>query len=542
MSFLFGTAKPASPPKQMGVPEHRLASNEAARCVPYLAGRQRLGLSFISECFDQRTVEVYQTQGKQKTKTGYNYYASLLCLICNGPLDGLHDLFYNSDSVYTESTKIKALTLTFSSITGLGTFTTKNAHGLATGTAIVVNGAEQGDYNGPTVITVTSATQFTFPIIGVPTTPASGDIYAVVRLDPVLRGVETQVDLTVPDFGPVILQWGTEEQEPLTEELKKSGIKHPNYRGNATLFLNRNFLGFNQENVQNLEAVVSRFPKQDWLDLADIEDECNPIAFIVDVLQNPRMGLRVATAKIDTATMLSTAAKLQAEGLGFSPLITRQQEARQALNDALDYIDGYWTINAAGQIGVKLARGDSEDIPTLTDADLTAPAQFDPEDWSTVKTGVTVKFMNRDVNYTQDARTYRDAAAFSVKQEVDIETIDRPWFTRPDVAAAVAKSMARARALPNLTGRLKVRMTGTLFGQLLPGAQFKLDLSKRSLPNRIFRVTERIWPDPAKPEFEIGFRIDRSYLYIAPSPALLTVDATSPTVDSDQQTSDQETL
>lgn len=516
MSGIFGSNKPAPEPKPMGVATHRLSTNESARPVPMLAGRQRIGLSFISDVFNQKATAVVSNLGKKSTVSGYNYYASFMTLIGGGPFDGLHDLIYNGDSVYTEATPVYAASLTF--VAGTATFTSINAHGLLTGDGVVIKGAAEGDYNGPTTITVTGATTFTYPVIGTPTSPATGSIYALVQLDPVTRLVETEVNILVPNFGPIILQWGTETQvSPL--KLAASGTLHPNYRGLGCIFFDQTFLGFNQTNVQNLEAVVSRFPKNDWCDLAAIEGEVNPIAFIcVDLLQNPRLGLRVPTAKIDTATMLATAAQLAAEGFGISPLITRQQKAKQIFQEVLDYIDGYATINAAGQLGIKLARGPVGDLPVITDADLTARAEFSAEDWSTVRTGCTVVFSNRDVGYNKDAsRPYKDSAALRIKGEPDHVVLERPWITRKEVADAYANSYGRMAALPALTGSLKLRQRGTLFADLTPGALFKLNLSTRSLPNTIFRVTERTLPNPARPEFAISFKADRSYLTVQPT-------------------------
>jgi hypothetical protein len=513
VSSLFGSKKPAPEPLPMGTPTHRLSSNESARPVPYLAGRQRLGLTFISEVFNQRADAVVANFGKKKTVSGYNYFGSFLTLIGGGPFDALHDLIYNGDSVYTEATPIYASSLTFDSGTGLATFGTAAPHGQVTGTGVVIKGAVQGDYNGPTTITVTDANHFTYPVIGSPASPATGTVYALVTLDAVERGVETEVEILVPNFGPILLQWGTEAQTTPTK-MNLSGTVHPSQRGCGRIFFDQTFLGFNQTNVQNLEGVFSRFPQQDWLELDPIEGECNPIAFICDILQNARFGLRVATTKIDTVTMLATGAQLYAEGLGFSPLILRQQTAMQLLLEALEYIDGYFTINGSGQLGVKLARGPSDDLPEITDADLTARAEFAAEDWSTVKTGCTVIFTNRDVGYNKDAsKPYKDSAALSIKGEPDHLTLERPWFTRKAVANAFAISAGRMQALPQLPGRLKLRQRGTLFNDLLPGALFRMNISTRSLPYTIFRVTDRTLPNPARPEFEIAFRADRSYLH-----------------------------
>lgn len=59
---------------------------------------------------------------------------------------------------------------------GIATVTTAAAHGRATGDMVLIAGATQTDYNGTWVITVTGATTFTYALLGVPTTPATGTI------------------------------------------------------------------------------------------------------------------------------------------------------------------------------------------------------------------------------------------------------------------------------------------------------------------------------------------------------------------------------
>lgn len=66
-----------------------------------------------------------------------------------------------------------------SSITRSGTtatVTTATAHGLATGDVALIAGAVETAYNGEFVITMTSATTFTYDVAGSPSTPATGTI------------------------------------------------------------------------------------------------------------------------------------------------------------------------------------------------------------------------------------------------------------------------------------------------------------------------------------------------------------------------------
>lgn len=58
------------------------------------------------------------------------------------------------------------------------TVTTSNNHNLATGLSVVIQGANQTEYNKTTSIIVTAENQFTYEVSGSPTTPATGTITA----------------------------------------------------------------------------------------------------------------------------------------------------------------------------------------------------------------------------------------------------------------------------------------------------------------------------------------------------------------------------
>lgn len=71
--------------------------------------------------------------------------------------------------------------------TTTATVTTSDDHGYATGNQVNIRGADQDEYNGDQLITVTSATEFTFTVSGSPTTPATGTI--VANRGPILLNV-----------------------------------------------------------------------------------------------------------------------------------------------------------------------------------------------------------------------------------------------------------------------------------------------------------------------------------------------------------------
>ena len=516
MSFLAGNSgkAPAQQQKPLGTYADRMATNEQARPVPWFCGKQRLGLTFISDVFEQVATGVDQSVGKQKTRTGYNYYTSFAAVACIGTVDGLHDIFFNGEPVYASETQVVIAEVSFVGL--VVTCRTSSAHTLVTGDAVIMDGISPDEYNGSFIITVTDATHFTYALPSSPSaSPAStsSSITARLVLDPVYRDVShpDYVDIVIPGFGEMRLYWGTETQEP-DEYLQTSGVQHPAYRGLCYVVFNRLFLGFNQTNVQNIEFVLSRNPSQSWHSLGSIEQESNLVTAVADAFQNPRCGLALPDSRFNAEELLVTGEQIRIEGVGFSPLVSRTQEARQAFTLMLEYLDAYPTLDADSKIGLKLARNDAA-VVDIDDDDMTTKPTLSTEDWSTTFDETTVKFTNRDYSYTDGASRHRDPACAQIVQEPSARTIERPWFTRQSVADAFALSLGLAGALPEITGRVKLRDTGTLFNQLVPGALFTMDYSRRDFSGMKFRVVDRVRGSATVPEFEISFKVDRSYLF-----------------------------
>lgn len=496
----------------LGQDVRRAASNEQARPVPYLFGCPWIGATWISDAFDKKVVAVSSGGGKTKARDGANYFASAAFLIGHGPFDGLAGIRLNGNPVYTSTTIVSIVKIT--RVTTVATVETRVAHGLTTGDEIVITGALQPEYNGGQTITVVDATHFTFAVTGTPVTPATGTITFRVQLDPVLRDDDHPdgVDITIPDYGVISFHWGTETQLPDEYLRTASGLEFPAWRGFGFGVLKQLFLGFNQTNFQNLEVKMLKYPRFDWLPDANIEGDANPVAVIVDLLTAPRVavaptpalnfkftnrelgfkedlarwrdaaarniliggGASVPASRLDTESSAETSDWLIGKSLGISSAETRSQELRQLLQRALEHFDGYFGPSADGTVAIRKL-DDIGDPVEITDADLLARPELNPDDWN--------------------------------GEPVDV---DRAWITRPELAQRLAEIAGLANALPNITGRLQLRLKWTLFDALPPGAAFTLDHSARDLSDLVFRVTERTLPDPARAEFIISFETDRT--------------------------------
>ena len=67
MSFLSGSKRnlPAPAPRVGGFDETRTSTAEQARPVPWLCGRQRMGVTYLSQAFDQEAEEVERDVSKK---------------------------------------------------------------------------------------------------------------------------------------------------------------------------------------------------------------------------------------------------------------------------------------------------------------------------------------------------------------------------------------------------------------------------------------------------------------------------------------------
>ncbi len=86
------------------------------------------------------------------------------------------------------------------------TVTTVVPHGYATGNSVQITGASPADYNGIKTISVTSSTQFTYPLSIYPTTPASNTYKAVTHpysrtLSSITKNVSTGTVMTTAAHG-----------------------------------------------------------------------------------------------------------------------------------------------------------------------------------------------------------------------------------------------------------------------------------------------------------------------------------------------------
>ncbi|MCD6051258.1 MAG: hypothetical protein K0Q55_2661, partial [Verrucomicrobia bacterium] len=461
MSFAGGSTKsmPALPQKPLGVEETRASTNEQARPVPYMAGKTRVGVTWLDNAFDTRADAVVSSSGKgQSSVRGYNYYASLVALVCHGPVDAIEAIYFNGDKVW--------------------------------------EGSLSRDLDGT------------------PVEVEEGEEPEVIPDD--------YVDIEIESHGMMRLFWGTdtqgaidEEGEEVTEEngysLVNSGHYHPAYRRQCYVVFKEIYFGFNQTNAPNVEFVITRHPHYDWLGATeDVEGDCNPVAVIAEWLQNKVYGLGWPEAWLDTTSLAAVATQLKTEKIGISPHITKQTSARQLITQVCEYIDGYALTTPEGKFKLGLIRkpADVEALPLINETHLLEEPELNPSGWQGVKTKTWIKFNDRTRAYQENSFPYRDAGAAALGLENSQQTIERPWVTRPDLAQAMVAATGRALALPETEGELLVRKSAAL----KPGDLFRLTYAHLGISEMVMRVISANTGKPGSRSVSLNVTLDRSYL------------------------------
>ncbi len=335
-------------------------------------------------------------------------------------------------------------------------------------------------------------------------------------------------NIDIEGFGNVRIYWGTQEQGA-NALLQLSG-NHPPYTGQCYMVFDQLFFGFNQTSAPNVEVVIGRYPVVPGMEslAAAIGDDCNPIAIIGDWLTNKTFGLGWDSSRLDTASLLTTAGQLASEGIGLSPLITKQSSARQMLAEICEYFGGYPILTPEGKFKIGLIRppADVNALPVIDENVLVEEPELDPDSWSSIRTKTWIKFTDRTRGYKENALAYRDAGTANLITDNTPQTLERAWITVPSLAQRIVAAEGRAAALPATRGQIKVRRSVTL----KPGDLFRLSYSQLGISNLVMRVTARSPGEPGARTIGLDVALDRSYLsesYFVPSE-----DAAPPPVDT----------
>ncbi len=338
----------------------------------------------------------------------------------------------------------------------------------------------------------------------------------------IARGSSSYVDVTIEERGVMRLYWGTTTQprdpdlEDLETEVGDAQEFHPAYRGFCYVVFKGLYLGTSRTQFPQVELVVSRWPAPSWLGVSgNLQRDANPVAILWDWITNPRLGLGLPEGRLNTGSLASIAAQLDAECAGVSPYLTAGRSLRQYLAELLEYVDGYPRATTGGLLELGLVRPTCVTL-VWDETHLTEPPKVDAGDWSEVGTMTVVRYTNRSVGHKEDAVVVEDLGAAQALGTTKVATLERRWITRPNHAWAVAQVEAQVQGVPGQTGTLKVRRSQAL--GMRPGDQFRLSWAQWGVCNLPCRVTTVEIAPPDRPEVVVQFRVDTSDLAVLLAP------------------------
>ncbi|MDR2462203.1 MAG: hypothetical protein LBD30_00270 [Verrucomicrobiales bacterium] len=472
MSFLFGnTANQTSVDTRVaGIDSDDVNTNDEAVPVPYLAGRTRVALRWITPCYRWRATEVKTKTGKSSSSTiGYKYYADVAGAVCLGVVDNLFKVWFDSELVWQGN--------------------------LARGETAGVN--EFADF------TIAD--------------------WGVARI---YWGSDTQPvdDLILTPSGPAPTYAGFDPRDVSTWPNKGRGEMydtHPAYRGQCYIvFKQLYFGGQDRTNVPNIEVEVAREPDYfgDVPDAAMTNDGVSASLVLFEALTNPRYGMNLDPLTLDEASFESVRLYQEANSQRLSPCVTSATTFREFAAKMLEYYDGFLRLNGGRLEHGAFRRGnvDTNGLPAIADADLTDEPTITSEGWNKTVNHVNVVYQEIERGHKDDVQKYADADNYQRTGELRTETVQRPWLNNGAAAMRYAVEYGKLAALPRQSGRLTARRES--LAKILPGDLFWLQLARFDV-QMVCRCTSKTNPADKGNTAQLDWESERGLwptLYVPP--------------------------
>lgn len=220
-----------------------------------------------------------------------------------------------------------------------------------------------------------------------------------------------------------------------------------------------------------------------------VGQDANPITVIYEVLTATLGKLGLSTSLIDMTSFEAAKSTLWSESHGYSRCFTERTPAADIINDVLRQIDGVlYQDHASGTLKIKLIRPDYDPatIPHITKANCVKLTGFAFGSRTNLINKVSVKFLNRDKDYTDDAAMAHNLAnAVGQSGQVVEETIEYRGCCDPENAKRLAERELAARSRPVLKCRALV-MRSLL--RVNPGDAVRLTWGAPDIAGAIMRV------------------------------------------------------
>jgi hypothetical protein len=317
---------------------------------------------------------------------------------------------------------------------------------------------------------------------------------------------------------------------------------HPSMKGVAWVSIKNlecgQSLGGNTPPLPNVEVIVNRMsPRALEAGCGYCAHGTNLIGASYDMLRDKRGGLALPASVFDEAHV--TEKILEMDSIGVcgrkgqevyaSPLFIEPKSAAEYLSDIFKYFDGYLRRkNGKLEFGWQPNDGSSisaTGLREISEHDMIDPVDLEPDGLEDLKTLVAVTGLDWQAPggpMTEATETAQVPYAQELVGETRVERLSMPFFVSRDQIRACAAAMAVARATPNLSGSVKVPREKATHPDditpLRPGDRFNLDYAPLEL-DLVCRITERL-EEGDKSEVVLKFKRERGAVPQAYTPPL----------------------
>jgi hypothetical protein len=440
VSFLWGNTaqQPQEEKKFANISNDQINSNQQAIPVKYLAGRAYLGGDYITPAYNPRAEPIQTQTGKSESSTtGFKYFADFALVFCMGgrhPVDAIHKVIVDSDIRWRGNVTRRSSDREVIQVPNLGTL-------------CIYWGSD---------------------------TQAVDNVLLAAR-GTVTGGINPQDSRTWPANAPLTPQTPVHDSRAAGDANPFSGHydRHPAYRGQCYGVFKNWKLGRDRTSVPNIQLELKRGCP--WLGGAHVSADnlgVNPIAVLYDWLTDTRFGMALPESFLSANSFAQAYNELEALGARISPMISSQQDFRQAIAELMEYFDGW--IRRAGrvlEVGI-WKHGDVAPGPTLTDDDLLGEPELEPQGWGPTFNEITVVYKDRQHHFNDYTQVYRDPNNFRITGGPRPETLSRPWITDAQLAKQYAREFGAVMALPFTRGDLRVKREWLTKHNMQPGEVF----------------------------------------------------------------------
>lgn len=418
--------------------------------------------------------------------TTYDYFGTLACGICTGPVDELVGIILDGSAVWPPNAKSWPL--------GSASFE------VASGDMYVFDAQVWVAQKDMTVPANPANTDDTIP-------GNNSDYWVEYTF---ARDTDAFNDFTITtsdgtSYGTLRYYWGLSTQTVdffLEGANNDAGENHPGYAGISYCIPIDFLLGQQVQSAPNLEMIARRKPAQTVVigDAADIVDgQCNLAAWMAEVLTSEN-GIGLDPAMLDATSFNLVATYLQANEqlYGASPLIDTADTLRNVCDQFTQMIDGFIRYNPSTkliELGVYEHGVTPEDYTLLTEDSLTERPQLKSMSWQQTYSRCTVRYNDRQLNFQQTSLHADDPRAWAVLKSVRELSVDRPWITRAAQALLHGRETLRVVGHAQMTGTLTVRRE--IARNIRAGDYVLLDVDiepNEQTITQFFRVTKRTIP------------------------------------------------